>query len=774
METPSKLKEWEAEQNQSKLNVPLPANADFNGPVGLRRCTDVPCLLLFLVANVALAGIASYVFTFGDPNRLVTGWDFRGELCGVMGLSSRKYTYFPAPLDTMELALCLEGCPVLVAKNAACMYAPNHTSDDSSGVCYTAYPSKPYFNKYCLPADPVYRSQVLEALYSPDSVFTRTVGDIYRAWDVLVLAGLVPCLLAMSFILWMYLSRAVMWLAIGLMFTLAFALASLAFMAYEESWRIDDRMCSEFHMVTMQKCDASDYTAGYRVFAFTLIGLAGILVLTVVAKVGRLVPGTEYLPISMTPLRSTHWMFIIILEYGLISAVLYTFFLSLVSFSVSCGEIETYPASVPGGHTKSISFEAWTRWIVIFELLMYVWWTSVLVQTCEYLFSAYVSIWFFSKDRSQLQAPMRSALWTLFRYHLGSLVYTSIIIPVLRTPRQVLALVRSCLSHMNQKTEKCGTSLCGCCLECYEFHLKYLNSHTIPYQMIWGTAFNVSSKRGFFLISRGPPHTLVPVHSAEFILWLVQVTLFLSSPIFVYYWILHTSLLLTGEHTKTVTSVAGLAWISAFYSWTVCEIVGGFVRSLLYAQMTSYLVDREMFIGIQRYSDPCLSDIFREEPSSVTLEQNVGAEKQQFTEDSQDDMLADVASSGRKLDRVVLGSSSSQMSIYSDTSDESRYLPGRAVTPQAMTPKPRPAVPSVPGLDTARNLHPPANPTVPLSQRRDLIANMSPDSSINSFQDSDEESEVYREPIARPPTRGDTTSKSRKVEKKSARGAKNL
>ena len=773
MEPASKLKEWESEQVSSKFNTPLPTNADFNGPVVLRRCTDVPCLLLFLLANVALAGIAGYVYTFGDPNRLVTGWDFRGELCGIGSLAGKKYTYFPTPLQTMELAVCLEGCPVIVARNAVCLYATDHSTDDPAGQCYTAYPSKPFFNKYCLPGDPVYRAKVLTYLYSTEKVVTRTIGDIYRAWDVLVIAGLVPCFLAFFYYMWLYLRRGVIWLAVGLMFGLAFALASLAFLAYEESWRLDDRLCRDFHMVSMTHCESESYSDGYRLFAFALIGLAGLLVLAVVAKVGRIAPGAEYLSITTVPLRSSSWVLLCFLQYMTAGACIYVLFLSLLSYSASCGDIASYPAAVPGNSTKSIEFTVWTRGLILYEGVMFLWWTSVLVQTSEYLLGGFAATWFFSKDRSRLQAPLRTAFWVMARYHLGSVVFASIAIPVLRTPRQVLRIVKVVLSAMNEKTERCGSSVCGCCLECYEFRLKYLNSHIIPYQAIWGTSFIEASKRGYFLVSRGPQHTLVPVHSAEFLLWVLQMVLFLSSPLFVYYWLLHTSVMLTGEHTKTVTSVAGLAWVAGFFSWSVCEVVGGFVRSLLYSEMVSYLVDREMFIGVQRYSDACFSTIFKEEVILPTLDKQETVEKlMYYTEDSQDDMLVDPISSGRK--GLALESISSQPSLYSDTSDESRYLPGRAVTPQSLTPKKSSIMPYIPGMDTARQLQGPAQSTVQMSRRREVIESMSPDRSVSSFEDSDEEEEVFREPVARPPTRGDTTSRGRKADMKSTRGPRNL
>jgi hypothetical protein len=65
--------------------------------------------LAFLVVNIALSGVLIYAIWEGDIERILHGYDFRGELCGVGDLSGREYVYWPEPNVSLDLAVCLPG-----------------------------------------------------------------------------------------------------------------------------------------------------------------------------------------------------------------------------------------------------------------------------------------------------------------------------------------------------------------------------------------------------------------------------------------------------------------------------------------------------------------------------------------------------------------------------------------------------------------------------------------------------------------------------------------
>ena len=145
----------------------------------LTKCTDWPCLLSFLFLNVCLWTLSGWVYREGDLYRLERGWDYKGDFCGQGNLHDRTYTFFPLPGQSIDITLCLPGCPGSSATESICLY-DDFAMDIQSQGCFNAYPSKPFFNNYCLPSDHVQRSKVLERLYSKDQVMTRVVGDLAR------------------------------------------------------------------------------------------------------------------------------------------------------------------------------------------------------------------------------------------------------------------------------------------------------------------------------------------------------------------------------------------------------------------------------------------------------------------------------------------------------------------------------------------------------------------------------------------------------------------
>jgi len=60
-----------------------------------RRCTDVPCLLLYIGCCVGMFFVAKMGFARGDPNRLLFATNYQGEVCGRGNHSETPLIYFP-------------------------------------------------------------------------------------------------------------------------------------------------------------------------------------------------------------------------------------------------------------------------------------------------------------------------------------------------------------------------------------------------------------------------------------------------------------------------------------------------------------------------------------------------------------------------------------------------------------------------------------------------------------------------------------------------------
>ena len=58
-----------------------------------RSCTDCLFWVLFLLFQAGVIVVAGFGFAYGDPERLVYGYDFLGQTCGRAGTANANRTY---------------------------------------------------------------------------------------------------------------------------------------------------------------------------------------------------------------------------------------------------------------------------------------------------------------------------------------------------------------------------------------------------------------------------------------------------------------------------------------------------------------------------------------------------------------------------------------------------------------------------------------------------------------------------------------------------------
>lgn len=145
-----------------------------------RRCTDVWCCGVHVFCFLCLCCLSGWAFEGGFPGQLTHGGDVHGNVCGYGKFTDKEYTYFLAPTSDIEATICLPGCPAFQSTELLRLYGPTGSPYNNNTGCVDAYPSKPFFNKYCLPALQPLRTSVLTYLYSRDKVMSRVVGDLAR------------------------------------------------------------------------------------------------------------------------------------------------------------------------------------------------------------------------------------------------------------------------------------------------------------------------------------------------------------------------------------------------------------------------------------------------------------------------------------------------------------------------------------------------------------------------------------------------------------------
>jgi len=118
-----------------------------------------------------------------------------------------------------------------------------------------------------------------------------------------------------------------------------------------------------------------------------------------------------------------------------------------------------------------------------------------------------VSQWYFTKDKSELPPSMiKTSIKTIFRYHLGSIAFGSLIIAIVQ-------FLRAVLEYANKKSEKAQKKnivlkaiFCclRCCLWCFEKCLKFITSYGYILIAMQGISFCKACRQVIGLIMGNP------------------------------------------------------------------------------------------------------------------------------------------------------------------------------------------------------------------------------------------------------------------------------
>ncbi|XP_016999134.2 choline transporter-like 2 [Drosophila takahashii] len=112
-----------SEDKETEYGKPLTYDKNFSGPRQRNRsCTDVPCLLLFVLFLGGWGFIAEFAVRKGDLQRLVAPMDSSNKVCGVdPGVENKTNVFYfdmtkclNPLLDCKTPKVCLESCPTQV------------------------------------------------------------------------------------------------------------------------------------------------------------------------------------------------------------------------------------------------------------------------------------------------------------------------------------------------------------------------------------------------------------------------------------------------------------------------------------------------------------------------------------------------------------------------------------------------------------------------------------------------------------------------------------
>jgi hypothetical protein len=107
-------------------------------------------------------------------------------VCGADNLEDWRFMYYPDP-DNLDFSLCISACPYYYIRNYYCIYDTDY-STLRDRPCYDTVEST-VIGFYCVPEHDEYREEVMDHLYSSMQIIKRSAGDLWLAWDVMIVSA---------------------------------------------------------------------------------------------------------------------------------------------------------------------------------------------------------------------------------------------------------------------------------------------------------------------------------------------------------------------------------------------------------------------------------------------------------------------------------------------------------------------------------------------------------------------------------------------------------
>ena len=368
-----------------------------------------------------------------------------------------------------------------------------------------------------------------------------------------------------------------------------FLMSALCFLIYEESWRVEGKICDDIGSVEMEECEET--AEGYRDLCWVLVAIFSLVAVVMMCLIPGVPGGLKHLEATSSIRRWQPSLHICPVLSLILIISFYSYFLTLLLFQVSSGDHETRSVPVlPQQEVRHWSYHPAERILVFFTVGMSLWWFSFLAHFIEYITASMTIKGFFDPNEDQFE-QLRSTLRDTGKYHMGTILVDAVVIPLGRLPRNIAVGIKSIL--MLGLSEESG--IVKCCLCGYTAVFQYMTSTTLALQAYDRTSFLQSAKHARNLLSRhskkNPERSL---NQADRLIWLTQLVVTLIGPVFVAYWIQHEPDTFRDGRTAEITSVTAMAVYSLVLTWALAQLYGCFVRGVVYGCTVAYLLKEEM------------------------------------------------------------------------------------------------------------------------------------------------------------------------------------
>jgi hypothetical protein len=139
-----------------------------------------------------------------------------------------------------------------------------------------------------------------------------------------------------------------------------------------------------------------------------------------------------------------------------------------------------------------------------YTFFVYLWVNAFFIAAGQCIIAGAVGYWFFHQntDRSQRRGALKTSIWNVVRYHLGSLAFGSFIIAVVQFIRYLMLFLEKQAAARKNRVMVYVLKCVQCLIWCFEKSLEYINKLAYIQIALLGTNFCTSAKKAFYLVLR--------------------------------------------------------------------------------------------------------------------------------------------------------------------------------------------------------------------------------------------------------------------------------
>lgn len=575
------------------------------GPIQARRCTDCWFSLVFIAFCVGIFAASIYGWVYGDPEKLLIGWDSDANGCGFSeATKDYPFLYWPEmpdealvgqieagnyseALNLLNYGVCVKKCPGSTDDPVKCK-STSYMSDSAKYADCQYYPyglsfppfryeSESTLDHFCLPSANYTNDDVKDAF--KEAFFANVLGDqgtqymydIGKSWVVL----LVSCFIAVAI---SYIYLALIRCFGGIMIWVAFVLSLLILVA--------GGIYTYFYARPLY--DPASNTYDYLAYtSYVLWALAAILVLTMLCCFNAIQLAIAVFSCTVQFIQNNPLVFALPILTAVVTVIWTAFWLVCVVFIFSVGDPEPRPGF------PFITEMMWndnTRGVLVYHVFALLWISAFIIGSCQFIIAGSTCIWYFeckSENKGRF-AIARASKW-LISYHWPSIAIGSLVIAICQFIKLCFEAFRKKMAVADKTIPWVKAVLCmtGYCLWFLEKCVKMISKNAYIQIALTNNNFCTSAWHSFALIIKnahrfGLTHTIGAVYTFFGVIVISAATSGLG-----YLWLTNQASLNLASPIPPTVAVAIIALMIAYQFLSI-------IAFSMDAVLQSYLLDEEM------------------------------------------------------------------------------------------------------------------------------------------------------------------------------------